>query len=157
MKYFLKINNLYLVPGFKSLNVNILLPSRIIVFSQGTSRKLKSLSSTYIKFPPVIPGNWSWTVVGVICKNWMFGLVPVLPVFSWLPLPVWGRIPERDLSGRILSSDCSDSSAVAHTTRTQHSFLCSGAGLSSHNGSLARNPVKLIKTRAIRINIFKDY
>ena len=142
------MNNLYLVPGFKFLTVNILLPSKIIVFSQGTSGKSNKFSSTYIKFPPVILGNWSWTVVGVICKNWMFGLVfPVLPVFSWLPLPVWSRIPERDLSGRILSSDCSDSSAVAHTTRTQHSFLCSGAGLSSHNGSLARNPVKLIKTR----------
>lgn len=51
---------LYLVPGSSPVKVKISLPSKIMAFSQGTSFPLgfvKTFSWTYIKLPPVMPGN----------------------------------------------------------------------------------------------------
>ena len=111
-----KKNYLYEAPGVKPVSVKILFPSKMIAFSQFFEAEFRS--STYFRFPPVISGNWTWIVVGVICKNWMF-------------------------SSTSFSCSCSSFSPnVAQTTTTQHSFLCSGAGFSMHKGSPARKPWK---------------
>ena len=65
----------YLVPALSPVRVKILFPSRMRAFSQGVEWECCLLpsrymcSSTYIRLPPVIPGNWTWTVVGVICRK----------------------------------------------------------------------------------------
>ena len=127
---------LYLVPGSSPVKVKISLPSKIMAFSQGTSFPLgfvKTFSWTYIKLPPVMPGNWTWMVVGVIWRNCK------LDVASSFCATI------RSVSLFRRSSDSSSSSGgsiEAQTTNTQQSLFEFGDGRSSHKGSLARNPGK---------------
>ena len=119
--------SVYPVSGLSPVSVNISLPSTNIAFSHGGSFLPNNRVSIYIRFPPVMSGNWTWMELDVICSSLM-----LISSEFWdtdaaqdprgvLVNPDWQRHSPESLSHSSFFSHETLSQGSWHTHSTQHS------------------------------------